>query len=161
MTADRPRALHRDPVTGKPAVTVAELKTWLRDSLAANNEAYRTGLITRDEWVDRNRELAEIGEPVKMTLPANALTKEGTEMPNSRPYLYIRAWGEMMGSRDWYVTDQIAIARRENAPADAVYKKVASEGGAWVSFSEVTNPHTIDRITAIVARYESATQNRK
>jgi len=48
----------------------------LRDELAANNRAYRTGEISRAEWVTANRALAERGAPLGMTLPPFALTRD-------------------------------------------------------------------------------------
>jgi len=76
---DRARAAGFD-VTDWPAPeTAAEPVTRpaLRDALAANNEAYRTQAITRAEWVARNRELAALGAPLGMTLPAFALADDG------------------------------------------------------------------------------------
>lgn len=48
----------------------------LRDALSAHNEAYRTQVITRAEWVAGNRRLAEQGAPLGMTLPAFALADD-------------------------------------------------------------------------------------
>ena len=67
VIADEAPEAPAEPVT-RPA---------LRDMLAANNRAYRTEAITRAEWVARNRELAALGAPLGMTLPAFALADDG------------------------------------------------------------------------------------
>lgn len=50
-------------------------------------------------------------------------------------YKYIRAWGAYMGSFDYYVNDQVAQARKDNAPEDAIYCR----DGKWATFSGVKN----------------------
>ena len=49
------------------------LREELTRALRANAELYRTGQITRDEWVATNRQLADQAEPIGWTLPAFAL----------------------------------------------------------------------------------------
>lgn len=71
-------------------------------------------------------------------------------MSNSKPYDHLRAWCAMMGSYPYYVRDQIELARREDAPDDAIYRD--SSTGRWVTFSEVTNPSTIKTITERVEK---------
>jgi len=44
-------------------------------------------------------------------------------MPNTKPYPYITAWGQYMGSKAYFIEDQIALARAEGAPARAIYKE--------------------------------------
>lgn len=51
-------------------------------------------------------------------------------------YPYIRAWGEWIGSYDYYIRDQQALAEREAAPATAIYK---GEDG-WKTVEDVQNP---------------------
>lgn len=53
-------------------------------------------------------------------------------------YLYIRAWGRMLGSYADYVNAQLDTARKDKAPQDAIYK---SEHG-WRRFTDVTSPFT-------------------
>lgn len=50
-------------------------KEELYKALAANNELYRTGAITRKQWVATNQELSAKGEKFGMTLPAFATTQ--------------------------------------------------------------------------------------
>lgn len=45
----------------------------LIQALQANNELYRLGQITREQWTATNRELAAKGEPHGMILPRVAL----------------------------------------------------------------------------------------
>lgn len=53
-------------------------------------------------------------------------------------YLYIRRWGEMMGSDHSYIGDQIRLAQADRAPQTATFKR---EGG-WHTIEQVTNPGT-------------------
>jgi hypothetical protein len=57
-------------------------------------------------------------------------------MPDSRvglPYPNIRTWGHLMGSRPYYVADQIERARSDRAPQDAVYLCDHSHAGIEIS----------------------------
>jgi hypothetical protein len=61
-------------------------------------------------------------------------------------YKYIRAWGYMMGSFEYYVRGQVDKARRDNAPADAIYR---DDDGTWHRYANVTRADTrmvIDRL---------------
>ena len=46
-------------------------------------------------------------------------------------YLYIRAWGRMMGSFDYYIEHQVAEARADGAPQTAIYKDT---DGSWHTY---------------------------
>lgn len=59
-------------------------------------------------------------------------------------YLYIRRWGEMMGSNLDFVADEVARARRDKAPATAIYR---SEDG-WRTIEGVTSIDTRHYFTA-------------
>jgi len=79
-------------------------------------------------------------------------------MPNSKPYHYIRAWGEHMGSYPYYINDQIAKARTQGAPENAIYEKYAADGsgrtGVWAVASEVVAPglrNWLDKRAAMLA----------
>jgi predicted DNA-binding transcriptional regulator YafY len=65
-------------------------------------------------------------------------------------YPYLRAWCEMMGSFRYYTEDQIADARKENAPQTAIYK---AHEGHWRTFEDIENPGTKERIAGLVKRY--------
>lgn len=47
----------------------------LETALQANNTAYRTCEITREQWIAKNRELNELGKPLGLELPEFALTE--------------------------------------------------------------------------------------
>jgi hypothetical protein len=65
-------------------------------------------------------------------------------------YLYIRAWGRMMGSNYSYIADQVSEARKEKAPEDALYK--SSETGRWQTMSSFGGTaDTRDQVEALVA----------
>jgi hypothetical protein len=55
-------------------------------------------------------------------------------------YPYIRAWGQMMRSSNFYIEDQIALARKENAPLDATWRGL---NGKWHCLSDMAerNPN--------------------
>lgn len=39
------------------------------------------------------------------------------------PYPWIRAWGWMLGSHGYYIEGEIALAKEDHAPADAIFHK--------------------------------------
>ena len=59
--------------------------------------------------------------------------------PNrTQDYPFIRAWGKMMGSFDYYIQEQVGMARHDRAPETAIFKR---EDG-WATIDSVTDPHT-------------------
>jgi hypothetical protein len=64
-------------------------------------------------------------------------------------YKYIRAWGRLMHSNPSYIEDQIANARRDKAPDDAVYFDVLEK--RWVRFANVTRDDTRSVINTFIA----------
>ena len=54
-------------------------------------------------------------------------------------YPCIRAWGRLLNSHSYYITDQVAQAKRDNAPADATYK---DDDGHWRTLKDVTRADT-------------------
>ena len=48
-------------------------------------------------------------------------------------YPYIVAWGRLMGSAQYYVMDQLRLAKMEHAPATAIYRTAA---GTWRCLEE-------------------------
>ena len=44
-------------------------------------------------------------------------------------YIYIRAWGQYMGSYAYYIRDQVATAHEDKAPGNAIYKDEETESG--------------------------------
>ncbi len=59
-------------------------------------------------------------------------------MPAPKDYKHIRAWGEYMGSFEYYIKQQQEKAAEDNAPIDAIYERE----GRWFRFSEVVNENT-------------------
>lgn len=62
-------------------------------------------------------------------------------------YRYIQAWGEMMGSREYYISQQITEAKDDEAPENAIYKR---EQGSWETFDKVTNKEAIAQMNIIL-----------
>ena len=50
-------------------------------------------------------------------------------------YRFIRAWGELLGSREPFIRDQIARARAEGAPPTAIYR---TQAGTWATTEGIT-----------------------
>ena len=63
-------------------------------------------------------------------------------------YPYIRAWGRMLHSFEYYITQQVEEARRDRAPQDAIYRN--HDTGSWVTFAAVTNEGTRQHILSLV-----------
>ena len=49
-------------------------------------------------------------------------------------YPFIRAWGKMLGSFDYYIEMQKKDAAEDGAPADACYK---DSNGSWRRYTEL------------------------
>jgi hypothetical protein len=56
-------------------------------------------------------------------------------MPSANDYPFIRAWGRLMGSYNYYIRDQVQQARDDHAPANAVYRR---EDGTWATTDDIT-----------------------
>ena len=70
-------------------------------------------------------------------------------------YVFIRAWGRMMGSDSRFVRDQIATAHEDKAPGNAIYK---GEDGIWATIEDVTSTNRrqqLDRMAAALQRAEN------
>ena len=59
-------------------------------------------------------------------------------------YIYIRRWGRMMGSREYYIKDQQRKALEECANIRAIYKNKDSDG--WVTVDEIKDELTRQKI---------------
>ena len=51
----------------------------------------------------------------------------------SRDYIWIRKWGQLVGSEGYYVNGQIEQAKLDKAPATAIYKQ---PDGTWVTVED-------------------------
>lgn len=56
-------------------------------------------------------------------------------------YPYIRAWGQLLGSGQYYIDQEVELARKEGAPADAIYHN--REDSYWARFADIadSNPN--------------------
>lgn len=66
-------------------------------------------------------------------------------------YVYIRAWGKMLGSHDYYIQNQVEQAREDKAPQDVIYKRDKD----WVRFKDVKNLQTKHQICALITIMEA------
>lgn len=66
---------------------------------------------------------------------------------NTLPYHFIRAWGTLLASFEYYIKGEIALAQNDNAPPKAIYKK---EDGTWATFDEIKNADTRNTIQRMV-----------
>lgn len=64
-------------------------------------------------------------------------------------YPYIRAWGKFMGSHQYYINDEIARAKNDEAPQDAIYKR----DGRWITFRQITSTTTREVIEQMIEHY--------
>lgn len=69
---------------------------------------------------------------------------------NVKPYDYIRAWGDHLYSYDGYIENEIAKARKDNAPYNAVYRQQVGKDTVWVTFDMIKSDDVKERIQRIV-----------
>ena len=62
-------------------------------------------------------------------------------------YLYIRAWGKMLGSFTSYIEREVEKARKDHAPQTAIYQR---QDGSWATFGSVSSGDTRDAVQALV-----------
>ena len=69
-------------------------------------------------------------------------------------YIMIRAWGQYMGSNNSYIRDQIAIAKEDNAPQNAIYK---ADEGTWVTIESVKSPtrQKVEQMAAAIQKRDN------
>lgn len=60
-------------------------------------------------------------------------------------YRYIQSWGHMMGSQQWYIDGQIELAKKDNAPETATFKR---DNGTWATIEDCENSETAYRVRA-------------
>lgn len=61
-------------------------------------------------------------------------------------YLYIRAWGKMLGSCPCYIEREVEKARQTNAPGTAIYQR---QDGSWMTFGQVESGDTRNAVAAL------------
>ena len=69
-------------------------------------------------------------------------------------YPYIKAWSKWLQSGDVWAETQVARARADSAPNDAIY--YAPEDARWIRASEITNGNIRNAIYAEVAKQRLA-----
>jgi hypothetical protein len=62
-------------------------------------------------------------------------------------YLYIRAWGQSLGSTNSFVEEEVRKARRDHAPKTAIFQR---QDKTWATFEEIERPKTKEEIASIV-----------
>ena len=62
-------------------------------------------------------------------------------------YLYIRAWGKMLGSFPCYIDREVEKARQSQAPQTAIYQR---DNGSWATFGSVNSGDTRDAVQTLV-----------
>lgn len=66
-------------------------------------------------------------------------------------YLYIRAWGKMLGSFPAYIEQEVEKARQSNAPQTAIYQR---QDGSRATFGTVNSGDTRDTVQRIVKQMQ-------
>lgn len=56
----------------------------------------------------------------------------------SHGYVWIVAWGRMLGSFPHYIQDQCDLAAHDDAPTNAIFKRA----DGWHTTDDITNRHT-------------------
>lgn len=56
-------------------------------------------------------------------------------------YVWIRKWGEMMGSSDYYIEEQQKLAAQDGAPLNAIYAG-HNWPKRWETTADITNVDT-------------------
>lgn len=64
-------------------------------------------------------------------------------------YRYIRAWGLMMQSYNYYIEGQIRDAIASKAPQDAIYRR---DDGSWARFADIENEDTKARVISYLTK---------
>lgn len=63
-------------------------------------------------------------------------------------YKYIRAWGQSLRSRPYYIENEVAKARQAKAPQTAIYRR---QDGSWAVFDDIQRADTKSQIAILVA----------
>lgn len=66
-------------------------------------------------------------------------------------YPYIRAWNRLMNATSDVIENEVAAARKENAPPTSVYKR---KDGVWEIFEGIVRGETKQQLAELVAKME-------
>ena len=64
-------------------------------------------------------------------------------MNKPQDYIYIRRWGAMLGSYEYYIKAQQQQAAEDDAPLNAVYQRLPPEGvrsHQWATTDDISRP---------------------
>lgn len=106
------------------------------------------------EQVANGTKLTEVHLLASHRHPAE-LTAEvlGEFAGNTVDYPYVRAWGDFMGSYPSYINEQVELARRTHAPADAIYHRDNhGDDNGWHRFADIKNPSAINSIRRLLEK---------
>jgi hypothetical protein len=70
-------------------------------------------------------------------------------MNKPQDYIYIRKWGAIMGSYEYYIKAQQRQAAEDDAPLNAVYQILPKEGvrsHEWATTDDITRPINRERL---------------
>lgn len=69
-------------------------------------------------------------------------------------YKAIRAWGMYMGSFDWYIDQEVSKAAAQNAPKDAIFRRVGADGkfAGWAVVDDIKSPDIKIAVEHYIAR---------
>ena len=71
-------------------------------------------------------------------------------------YPYIRAWYRISGSFPYYIEQQVELARKDNAPHDAVFRHLNQP--VWYTINQIGNKETKAAIIAEAQRIASSVE---
>jgi len=60
------------------------------------------------------------------------------KQPATLKHKYVYAWGRYMDSMDYYIQDQLDEAEKDNAPANAIFKR---KEGDWATMDSLDDPN--------------------
>lgn len=69
-----------------------------------------------------------------------------------KPYHYVRAWGSLIGSREYFIQDEIDRANATNAPDNAIFYSLTTK--SWRTVSDVSDSDLKLQLIDEVKKYE-------
>jgi hypothetical protein len=112
--------------------------------------------INIENWLELKYLVVRLWERERQTIFKELRKKEEIKTSHKpSEYLYILAWGKMLGSNSSYIKMLQEDAAEDNAPLDAIYKA----DGRWKTFDGVTNEETKSLIATYIAYEQRKNQN--
>lgn len=72
-------------------------------------------------------------------------------------YIYIRAWGQFLGSFPGYIEGEVEKARRDNAPDTAIHRL---QDGNWATFEDIADERAREHISTLAEKIASSKEGR-